>query len=66
MTDGSVDVGVLPAPSFDGGSHLGARIRAKQSELSNAGAMTLREAWVDDRLDHLVMLDPKGNEFCIV
>jgi Glyoxalase-like domain len=42
------------------------RIRAKQSELSNAGATTLREEWVDDRLDHLVMSDPEGNEFCVV
>ena len=42
------------------------RIRDKQSELSNAGATTHREVRVDDRLDHLVMLDPEGNEFCIV
>jgi hypothetical protein len=54
-----------------GGRHVDqalrdARIRAKQSELSNAGATTQREVWVEDRLDHLLMLDPEGNEFCIV
>ena len=42
------------------------RIRAKQSELVDAGATTLHENRVGGRLDHLVMLDPEGNEFCIV
>jgi hypothetical protein len=54
-----------------GGRHMDqalreTRIRAKESELSNAGATTQREVWVDERLDHLLMLDPEGNEFCIV
>lgn len=42
------------------------RIRAKQDELTRAGAKTLREDRVEGRLDHLVMTDPEGNEFCIV
>lgn len=42
------------------------RIRAKQAQLADAGATLVREDMVEDRLDHLVMLDPEGNEFCIV
>jgi len=42
------------------------RIRTKQAELVGAGALTLREDRVGADLDHLVMADPEGNEFCIV
>ena len=54
-----------------GGRHVDhslrvARFRAKQEELTGAGASLLRENLVDGRLDGLVMLDPEGNEFCIV
>lgn len=42
------------------------RIRAKAAELIAAGASTLREDRVNGHLDHLVMADPEGNEFCIV
>jgi len=42
------------------------RIRTKQAELTEAGATLLRENHVEGRLDGLVMLDPEGNEFCIV
>jgi hypothetical protein len=42
------------------------RIRTKQAELVGAGALTLREDGVGADLDHLVMADPEGNEFCIV
>ena len=42
------------------------RIRAKEAELVAAGASTLREDRIHDNLDHLVMADPEGNEFCIV
>jgi hypothetical protein len=31
-----------------------------------AGASRLREDRVGGNLDHLVMADPEGNEFCIV
>lgn len=54
-----------------GGRHVDqglreARIRSKEADLIAAGATTLREDLVEDRLDHLVMQDPEGNEFCIV
>lgn len=42
------------------------RIRAKAAELISAGAILLREDRIGDHLDHLVMADPEGNEFCIV
>ncbi|KGN34236.1 glyoxalase [Knoellia sinensis KCTC 19936] len=41
------------------------RIRAKESDLVAHGATTQREDVVDGHLDHLVMTDPEGNEFCI-
>jgi hypothetical protein len=42
------------------------RIRTKEAELVAAGASALREDRVHGDLDHLVMADPEGNEFCIV
>lgn len=53
-----------------GGRHVDpetreSRIRAKQAELLEAGATTLTEYPAGDHLDHLVMADPEGNEFCI-
>ena len=42
------------------------RIRAKAAELVQAGATPLHEDEVNGHLDHLVMADPEGNEFCIV
>ena len=42
------------------------RIRTKATELSRHGASLLDEQHVDGHLDHLVMADPEGNEFCIV
>lgn len=42
------------------------RIQAKEADLLAAGASTLREDRVGGNLDHLVMADPEGNEFCIV
>ena len=42
------------------------RIRAKAAELVAAGASVMREDSVAAHLDHLVMADPEGNEFCIV
>lgn len=54
-----------------GGRHLPQevreeRIRALAAVLLAEGAVVLREECVDGRLDHLVMADPEGNEFCIV
>ena len=42
------------------------RIRATEADLVAHGARRQREDRVDGRLDHLVMEDPEGNEFCIV
>jgi hypothetical protein len=42
------------------------RIRTKEAELVAAGGATLREDRVDGNLDHVVMADPEGNEFCVV
>ncbi|AKU15064.1 VOC family protein [Luteipulveratus mongoliensis] len=40
-------------------------IRAKVPELVAAGASVVREESDDGVLDHVVMLDPEGNEFCV-
>jgi hypothetical protein len=40
-------------------------IRAKVAELVAAGATTVREDAFDGQLDHVVMQDPEGNEFCV-
>ncbi|CAN7298017.1 VOC family protein [Knoellia sp. LjRoot47] len=43
------------------------RIRAKEADLVAHGARSLREdVGEDGRLDHVVMADPEGNEFCVV
>jgi hypothetical protein len=39
-------------------------IRAKVAELVTAGATAVREESYD-HLDHVVMHDPEGNEFCV-
>ena len=40
-------------------------IRAKAAELVAAGARVIREDVDDGQLDHIVMQDPEGNEFCV-
>jgi hypothetical protein len=40
-------------------------IRAKAAELAAAGATTVRGEPYGEHLDHVVMLDPEGNEFCV-
>jgi hypothetical protein len=40
-------------------------IRAKVPELVAAGAVVVREDSYGELLDHVVMLDPEGNEFCV-
>jgi hypothetical protein len=40
-------------------------IRAKVTELAAAGAAVVREESYGERLGHVVMLDPEGNEFCV-
>jgi hypothetical protein len=41
------------------------RLREKAAELAAAGATLVREELYGDRLGHIVMLDPEGNEFCV-
>ncbi len=40
-------------------------MRAKAAELLAAGAVVVREDSFGGVLDHIVMLDPEGNEFCV-
>jgi hypothetical protein len=40
-------------------------IRAKAADLVSAGAAMVREDVFDRHLDHIVMQDPEGNEFCV-
>jgi hypothetical protein len=42
------------------------RIDAKVAELVAAGAAVHERHAANGRLDHVVMLDPEGNEFCVV
>lgn len=54
-----------------GGRHVNAdertqRIDTKVVELVAAGATVHERYVVRGQLDHLVMLDPEGNEFCVV
>ncbi|MGS2614128.1 VOC family protein [Micromonospora sp. LZ34] len=42
------------------------QVRAVVARLVAAGATVLREDLVDGRLDHVVLADPEGNEFCVV
>ncbi len=41
-------------------------IRAKVDEVVAAGATILQEHVLHGHLDHVVLLDPEGNEFCVV
>ena len=54
-----------------GGRHLDqevreARIRATEADLVAHGARSLADVADDGSLDHVVMQDPEGNEFCVV
>jgi len=40
-------------------------IRAKAAELASAGATVVRQVIEGGLLDHVVMADPEGNEFCV-
>jgi hypothetical protein len=42
------------------------RIQAHVSRLVAAGATVVRECHDRDRLDHVVLADPEGNELCVV
>ena len=41
------------------------RIWATAAELVASGGTAVREDAFDGQLDHIVMLDPEGNEFCV-
>ncbi len=41
------------------------RIRDKVAQLTSAGGNIVKEYWFDGALDHIVMQDPEGNEFCV-
>jgi hypothetical protein len=41
-------------------------IRATADRLVAAGATVIQEHHIRDELDHIVLADPAGNEFCIV
>jgi hypothetical protein len=41
------------------------RMRDKAAELVAASAIVLREYTTNGQLDHIVMQDPEGNEFCV-
>jgi Glyoxalase-like domain len=59
-----IDIRVAREPPWD----LGERergIRAKVAELAAPGAMIVREDSDGERLDHVGMLDPEGNEFWV-
>lgn len=59
-----IDIRVAGEPPWD----MPARevlIRAKVTELMDAGATFVREEAYGDELGHVVMLDPEGNEFCV-
>ena len=60
-----IDIRVAGEPPWDM-AERGQLIQAKAAELAAAGATRVHEAFYDgDHLDHVVMLDPEGNEFCV-
>ncbi|MFI6478502.1 VOC family protein [Nonomuraea sp. NPDC050663] len=60
-----IDIRVAGEPSWDTAEREKA-IRAKAAELVAAGAAVVREvSYGEQRLDHVVMTDPEGNEFCV-
>jgi hypothetical protein len=42
------------------------RIDKAVERLTAAGAQAQREIEQDGNLDHVIMVDPEGNEFCVV
>jgi Glyoxalase-like domain len=59
-----IDIRVAGEPPWDMAERE-QLIRAKVSELAAAGASLVREESYGERLGHVVMLDPEGNEFCV-
>jgi hypothetical protein len=59
-----IDIRVAGEPPWDMPDRA-RLIRAKVAELVSAGAAVVREEAGEPYLDHVVMTDPEGNEFCV-
>jgi hypothetical protein len=59
-----IDIRVAGEPPWDM-TERADLIRATATRLVTAGGTLVREARDGDHLDHIVMLDPEGNEFCV-
>jgi hypothetical protein len=59
-----IDIRVAGEPPWDMAERE-ELIRARAAELVAAGAAIKREESDGELLDHVVMLDPEGNEFCV-
>jgi hypothetical protein len=59
-----IDIRVAGKPPWDMAERE-RLIRAKVAELVVARATVVREAMYGEDLEHVVMLDPEGNEFCV-
>ena len=62
---GSTSTSRSPVVATAGGTSETA-IRAHVTTLVAAGATVVRERWDTPGLDHIVLQDPEGNEFCVV
>ena len=59
-----IDIRVAGEPPWDM-TERERLIRAKAAALVTSGATVVREVSEGEHLDHVVMLDPEGNEFCV-
>jgi hypothetical protein len=59
-----IDIRVAGEPPWDMAERE-RLIRTKAGELTSAGATLVRAESYGEDLDHIVMLDPEGNEFCV-
>jgi hypothetical protein len=60
-----IDIRVAGEPPWDM-TERARLIRARVADLADAGATVVREESYGTDLGHVVMLDPEGNEFCVV
>ncbi|HEY9292594.1 MAG TPA: VOC family protein [Microlunatus sp.] len=60
-----LDLKVSGGRQVDAQTRLG-RIETKVAELEEAGGTVQERFHAGGRLDHVLMLDPEGNEFCVV
>ena len=59
-----IDIRVAGEPPWDM-ARRESLIRGKVAALTAAGATVVRKESDGQQLDHVVMLDPEGNEFCV-